>query len=553
MSPSEAYKIGTTAFQAGQFEQALKHLKTIKHPDALHLAALSAQKLGTTDLAATLFKKAAGLAPHNANIANNRGHFELGRGRARQAETYFKQALSITPTLLGARIGLAKIRAAASDWPGAIDAWQTVLDQSPQSPTGRYGLATAYFETGQVEQAVQIFEPLLQDNDGPEIAFMLGRAYLALNQLEAAQRLFENAHSRLNDADTLRNLANLYWMRGDQAGFDRLIETASDALRLTCINLILETGDLTRADALWAETFANTTPGGEGWILKSMLARLAGNAETAHQAARQALRLAPDNRTASDALIVSQLMTANSDAAYKSLAPLRRKEPDAQHWIAHETVADRLQQSSSRLLEVERFIRAYDIETPPGYDSLDAFNTDFVTLLKEWHPLAARPLNQSLRGGTQTTRDLLDSDHPVITAYRAALDGPIRAYLDAIGTDKDHPTSARNRHDYQFAGMWSVKLNGRGYHESHVHPAGWISSAYYVAVPDGIDTSPDKAGWIDFGVPPYQTGNDALPPLKTIAPRPGRLVLFPSFMWHGTRPIADDGERITAPFDLLPA
>jgi len=553
MSPSEAYKIGTAAFQAGQFEQALKHLKTIKHPDALHLAALSAQKLGTTDLAATLFKKAAGLAPHNANIANNRGHFELGRGRARQAETYFKQALSITPTLLGARIGLAKIRAAASDWPGAIDAWQTVLDQSPQSPTGRYGLATAYFETGQVEQAVQIFEPLLQDNDGPEIAFMLGRAYLALNQLEAAQRLFENAHSRLNDADTLRNLANLYWMRGDQAGFDRLIETASDALRLTCINLILETGDLTRADALWAETFANTTPGGEGWILKSMLARLAGNAETAHQAARQALRLAPDNRTASDALIVSQLMTANSDAAYKSLAPLRRKEPDAQHWIAHETVADRLQQSSSRLLEVERFIRAYDIETPPGYDSLDAFNTDFVTLLKEWPPLAARPLNQSLRGGTQTTRDLLDSDHPVITAYRAALDGPIRAYLDAIGTDKDHPTSARNRHDYQFAGMWSVKLNGRGYHESHVHPAGWISSAYYVAVPDGIDTSPDKAGWIDFGVPPYQTGNDALPPLKTIAPRPGRLVLFPSFMWHGTRPIADDGERITAPFDLLPA
>lgn len=553
MSPSEAYKIGTTAFQAGQFEQALKHLKTIKHPDALHLAALSAQKLGTTDLAATLFKKAAGLAPHNANIANNRGHFELGRGRARQAETYFKQALSITPTLLGARIGLAKIRAAASDWPGAIDAWQIVLGQSPQSPTGRYGLATAYFETGQVEQAVQIFEPLLQDNDGPEIAFMLGRAYLALNQLEAAQRLFENAHSRLNDADTLRNLANLYWMRGDQAGFDRLIETASDALRLTCINLILETGDLTRADALWAETFANTTPGGEGWILKSMLARLAGNAETAHQAARQALRLAPDNRTASDALIVSQLMTANSDAAHKSLAPLRRKEPDAQHWIAHETVADRLQQSPSRLLEVERFIRAYDIETPPGYDSLDAFNTDFVTLLKEWHPLAARPLNQSLRGGTQTTRDLLDSDHPVITAYRAALDGPIRAYLDAIGTDKDHPTSARNRHDYQFAGMWSVKLNGRGYHESHVHPAGWISSAYYVAVPDGIDTSPDKAGWIDFGVPPYQTGNDALPPLKTIAPRPGRLVLFPSFMWHGTRPIADDGERITAPFDLLPA
>jgi len=40
-----------------------------------------------------------------------------------------------------------------------------------------------------------------------------------------------------------------------------------------------------------------------------------------------------------------------------------------------------------------------------------------------------------------------------------------------------------------------------------------------------------------------------LPPIRTIEPKPGRLVLFPSTMWHGTRPF-DAGERLTVAFDV---
>jgi len=36
-----------------------------------------------------------------------------------------------------------------------------------------------------------------------------------------------------------------------------------------------------------------------------------------------------------------------------------------------------------------------------------------------------------------------------------------------------------------------------------------------------------------------------------IEPKPGRLALFPSWMWHGTRPFAE-GERITVAFDVAP-
>jgi hypothetical protein len=42
-----------------------------------------------------------------------------------------------------------------------------------------------------------------------------------------------------------------------------------------------------------------------------------------------------------------------------------------------------------------------------------------------------------------------------------------------------------------------------------------------------------------------------LPPRRIVEPGPGRLVLFPSYMWHGTIPFAA-GDRLTAAFDYQP-
>ncbi|HEV2043240.1 MAG TPA: putative 2OG-Fe(II) oxygenase [Sphingomicrobium sp.] len=40
---------------------------------------------------------------------------------------------------------------------------------------------------------------------------------------------------------------------------------------------------------------------------------------------------------------------------------------------------------------------------------------------------------------------------------------------------------------------------------------------------------------------------------RVVEPRPGRLVLFPSYLWHGTIPFAAGaGDRLTAAFDFQP-
>ena len=40
-------------------------------------------------------------------------------------------------------------------------------------------------------------------------------------------------------------------------------------------------------------------------------------------------------------------------------------------------------------------------------------------------------------------------------------------------------------------------------------------------------------------------------PRRVVEPEPGRLVLFPSYMWHGTIPFGS-GDRLTAAFDYQP-
>ena len=184
--------------------------------------------------------------------------------------------------------------------------------------------------------------------------------------------------------------------------------------------------------------------------------------------------------------------------------------------------------------------------------SIDAFNDAFLAVLDGLYPFAEHPLDQTLRHGSQTTRELTSIDDPVIKAYFNALDTPIRDYMQSVGDSGMHPLTARNTGDYRIAGSWSVRLHAAGRHVNHVHPEGWISSAYYVYVPDDVGDESRKAGWIKFGEPPFATV-PATPAQKWVKPTAGLVVLFPSFLWHGTEAIGDSSTRVTAPFDVVPA
>jgi len=117
---------------------------------------------------------------------------------------------------------------------------------------------------------------------------------------------------------------------------------------------------------------------------------------------------------------------------------------------------------------------------------------------------------------------------------------------------EDHPLTGRRGTGFTFAGSWSSRLQTQGFHANHIHPQGWISSCYYVAVPDVTLDRTAKQGWIKFGQPSFETAMDDTM-RRAIQPVPGRLILFPSYMWHGTIPFRAPAARTTIAFDAVPS
>jgi hypothetical protein len=69
-------------------------------------------------------------------------------------------------------------------------------------------------------------------------------------------------------------------------------------------------------------------------------------------------------------------------------------------------------------------------------------------------------------------------------------------------------------------------------------------------VPEAAKDQSARQGWIKFGEPGFDV---ALPARRAVQPVAGQLVLFPSYMWHGTNPFHDTVPRTTIAFDVVPA
>jgi hypothetical protein len=179
------------------------------------------------------------------------------------------------------------------------------------------------------------------------------------------------------------------------------------------------------------------------------------------------------------------------------------------------------------------------------------FNAALNAHLDAMHTDRGEHVDQTLRHGTQTAPSLLEGRGALLGALRQRIEEAVGVYIARMPRDDTtHPFYGRRGAGFAFAGSWSSRLHDQGFHANHVHPQGWISSCYYVAVPDIVLDASARQGWIKFGEPSFKMPMPML--RRTVQPVPGRLVLFPSYMWHGTIPFHATAARTTIAFDAVP-
>ncbi len=376
----------------------------------------------------------------------------------------------------------------------------------------------------------------------------LGRWFQDENRFDEADAAYRRALGyAANDEQTLFWLSELIWMRTADVTLARAPLDA--AIRLAPGRLMLR---LLRAKLM---TAAGDLPGAYDGLVRAIENQPAGHIAAAQLAARfdaarglwhafRAHQLAPSYPGLATTLCLCHFAAGEPETAGQMAAAILRDAPDDQQAIALEALA-------WRLADDPRHCQLHDYQALVGiHDDLPVPLSQLAGVLHDMHRLTTHPFGQSARHGAKTQRSLLEVRHPAVQALIRAIDTPVRDHIGRLGAGDD-PVRRRNTGGYALAEAWSVRLNPGGFHVDHVHPDGWLSCAVYVETPRAVDAGAGE-GWLNFGRP----GAPLPEPLDaelSVKPLPGRLVIFPSCMWHGTTPFGGDERRLAVGFDLLPA
>lgn len=578
-------RLAEQAFTSGRAEEARQHLRrlgpaAVKDAGALHLTALVEKKLGDLAAARTAFELALRLVPTDPAINSNFGNLLEALGEPAEALAHYDRALAAQPSfanarfaraLLLGRIGreqeaLAELEALARGHPtdprypsargnllretgelaSAADAYDASLQLAPHRPVPLHGRARVALELGE-RDAADRYLAAITNGGGAE-------AHLGYAQALEAEGRAAEAMAHLQQLLTLQPswteghvlLSRMRWEGGDGSGFTegltalvRATPQNKDAWR--SLISALAGADLSAEAAEAAEAAARSNDNDpDFFLLAALYLSEAGRLE---EADRRYAAL-PDGVAGRDLHEAShRLRMGQIELAAKTIDRERERDPAS---IAAWALTSVVWRSTDNPAAVwlngqEGLVRTSD---------LGLSNDEIASIadcLRGLHKTRAHPLGQSLRGGTQTRGRLLQRREPEIQRLRAAIEAQVDAYWRELPQeDAAHPLLRHRFRRPVVEGSWSVRLTSGGFHVAHFHTRGLVSSATYLVLPD---PEVPKEGWLEIGGAPANL-NLSLEPLHLVEPKPGKMALFPSYLFHGTRPFAK-GERLTAAFDVI--
>jgi tetratricopeptide (TPR) repeat protein len=486
----------------------------------------------------------------------------LLQGRALDALALIEPVASRPDASHSERHVYAGVLTAVGRLDDALEVTRRSVEAAPQSPVAEHNLASLLGDLDRWEEAeASCRRALAKGGDAPETWMVLGRSLMHQKRLDEAEAATREAIARRPAyGDAHRDLAQLIWMRtGDRDATTATLEqalAANPASADLAIQLAKaqqyggrpEAGYRTLADAI---ARAGETPDYMLEMMASNLAIVTGAAQAALDHATRAVQARPGDLAAGINACDALLGLGQADKAAALALRLYGSAPLEQQVIARLATAWRLTGDPRKdiLCDYAQMVRPYVIDTPDGWPNLKAYLADLAAALKRLHAFETHPFDQSLRGGSQTSQDLTRVQEPAVQAFFQAVDGPIRRYMADVGPGEDI-MRRRSTGEYAFSGIWSVMLRPDGFHIDHTHPAGWLSSACYIELPEAVEAG-GREGWIKFGEPGIPT-TPKLAPEHFMQPSPGLLVLFPSYMWHGTVPFSGTKNRLTIAFDLVP-
>lgn len=487
-------------------------------------SAISAHQLGDFDEAEARYEAVLARYPGNSQALRLRGVLSRQRGRIPESVRYLERAAQHSPEDATVANDLALSLMARGDLQAANIVLRNILELVPNSPRALANLGALLQQRGHLAEAIAIHEHYLE---------------IVPEDLEVRCNLSNALMDAGRDEDSI------------EACDEALAQAPGHPLILANKGAVLVALErFVEAEEVLRQALQDNPDDDMALINLAFAQRALGEDATAIESLARAARLNPDNARATADLANALLAVGQVDramAACERFLEIHRGERLVLATYGY-VLRDAGRADESRgILDYDNLVRIRDVDVPHGFESIEEFNGGLESFITKHASLLEDPVRKATTGGAQTG-ELGALESPVFAAFEALIRREIETTIAELRAEgfAEHAIMAYEADRWALR-TWGTVLSPGGYQVPHQHPLGWLSGVYYVAVPDGADV-----GLLEFGAPPERIGLRAEPELRAITPRPGRLVVFPSWFYHRTQPFTAGSRRISIAFDVMP-
>ena len=602
--------LGMVFKELGEFQKGMSYFqKAIEiqpnFANAHYNLGIAFNELNEFEKAISLYEKAIQISPNYVAAYNNLGAVFRELKEHQKAISCYEKAIQINPNYVDAYNNLGIIFKELGELQKAVDCHQKAIQIQPDDAYAHYNLGLIFTGLGELQKAADCYQKVIQiQPDRVEDAHVgLGLVFKELGEYQKAKSCYEKAiQIQPNYADAYNNLGvvfdelgehqkaigccekalqiqpqnfkthdaiiNIKWENnyGNKSFIDlfNYIEEINEP-PLDLVDLLLDGLIQTSQKDLLINLkniLKKKTPHNLGYKLRQATidsTELIGNYEDALKILTE-ISKSPNNTIIDTERLEFKIskMHFYVGKAKEALIFLNRLSKTNDHNFLQEILSFKAHvlkylkdDDYFNLCDYDRFLFAQELQAPNRWKNLNSFNLDLAKELEKLHVHKKHPYDQTLRNGTQTLGSLFANKnykYKCIFELKNLFDKAIQKYIKKLNYNDEHPFLKYIPSSINISGSWSISLNNGGFHINHFHPEGWLSSVYYVSLPDTLDKKgKSKQGWLKFGEPTHNKYN--LLPDKWVQPKVGLLVLFPSYFWHGTEPFQSNENRLTVAFD----
>lgn len=488
--------------------------------ETLNRQAVAMARSGQSPLAEQLWSQALQLDPDAIPIRANlaRLFFQAGRYAEVLNLCQHLRPSSTCPAALAALIGQSAIRLSK---PAFALPWLSVANHlRPNEPSLQLPLSESLLACGHVQHATALLELLVQRHPAalePQLNLALALTESGFISRAAACYSKLLSHWPTHTA-VLMNAARFHLDYGDQnvarSIVDDLLqqEPRSRYARKLLAEYHRNNGDSQQSHALWLSLLAENSCDIEAHLPLIFTAMDRRDWHEATERLQNAFACC-------DGPVPSRLL-----AAWADLPPSHRQTAFPQWTLDYATVIHQQQ-----LLQPD-----------------DPLLSQWINWLKAEPSLIENRPGKPTVGGLQSHELLNRVDHQLSQTLLSFLIPAVEFYCDHHLATPSFWMDLRRSSSPHYSG-WGVVLRPGGQQLRHTHPEARISGVLYLSTPPEMPDNGSDQGSLWFSPNPlWQEAAYGF----TVNPKPGLLVLFPSFLPHETVPFVANGDRICVAFNV---